>query len=278
MMKRYLYYTLLVGIMAFMVSCSSTKRATKMPMVGGLTGVEYMEKVIESAPDWTSLSAKTSLELMLGKKEKTHVNATFRIRRDDVIQLSVTPVLGIEMARLELSPEGLLLVDRLNKRYVRASFAEVSQLLHVDLNFHILQSLFMNELFLPSKTTLGLEDVALFDLTMIGEQAKLQPKKTKRINYQFYTSSQNGSLEKTIVGLRGTEFALDWDYSDFGNLEGHLFPRKTNITLRGTSETYALGLKMSRLSVNGKWEGHTRLSSKYKEIALQEILKVLLKL
>ena len=277
-MKRYINYLLLVGLMAFMASCSSTKNASKMPMVGGLTGVEYVEKVISNTPDWQSLSGKTSLELALGKKERTRVNATLRIRRGEVIQLSVTPVLGIEMARLELTPEGMLLVDRLNKRFVRASFAEVSDLLHVDLNFHILQSLFLNELFLPNKTTLGAEDVPAFTLSASGVQATLEPKKSRRISYQFFTSKENGALEKTIVGLRGTEFSLDWDYSDFTNLEGRLFPRRTNICLKGTSETYALNLRMSRLSVNGKWEGRTNLSSKYKEIELQEILKVLLKL
>lgn len=278
MMKRYVYYFALVVLMAFMASCSSTRRASKMPMVGGLTGVEYVEKVISAAPDWTSLSGKTSLELTLGNKEKTRVNASLRIRRGEVIQLSVAPMLGIEVARLELTPDGVLLVDRLHKRFVKASFTEVSRLLHVDLNFHILQSLFMNELFLPGKVTLGSEDVSSFILSAVGNQAVLQPKKTRRINYQFYTSADNGSLQKTILGLKGTKYALSWDYSDFTNLEGRLFPKKTYVSLMGTSDSYALHLKMSRLSVNGKWEGKTHLSSKYKEIALQEILNILLNL
>ena len=277
-MRRYIHYILIAAVVAFMASCSSSKRASKMPMVGNLTGTEYVEKVITSAPDWTSFSGKTSLELDLGKKEKMHVGASLRIRRGEVIQLSVTPVLGIEVARLELTPQGMLLVDRMNKRFVRASFAEVSQLLHVELDFHILQSLFLNELFLPGKVSLGTEDVAAFELTTLGSQAKIQPKKMKRINYQFFTSSENGALERTIVGLKGTEFSLDWDYGDFTNLDGRLFPRRTNVSVKGTTETYALNMKMSRLSVNGKWSGKTQLSSKYKEISLAEILKVLFKL
>lgn len=277
-MKKYIFYIQLFALIVIMASCSSTKRASKMPMVGNLSGTEYVEKVISSVPDWNSLSGKTSLELNLGKKERTRVNASLRIHRGDVIQLSVTPVLGIEVARLELTQQGLLLVDRMNKRFVRASFAEVSRLLHVNLDFHILQSLFLNELFLPGKDALEADDVASFMLTMEGGQAKLQPKKMKRVDYQFFTSTQNGSLEKTIVALKGTRYALDWKYSDFTNLEGRLFPRRTNISLRGTTDEYGLNLKMSRLSVDGKWNGRTQLSSKYREISLEEILKVLLKL
>ncbi len=277
-MKKFIYYIQLVILVAFMASCSTSRRANKMPMVGNLTGTEYVEKIITSAPDWNSLSGKTSLELKLGNKGRTKANASLRIRRGEVIQLSVTPVLGIEVARLELTPQGLLLVDRMNKRFVRASFAEVSQLLHVDLDFQALQSLFLNELFLPGKNELSTTDVASFMLTMNAGQAKLQPKRMKRINYQFFTSAQNGQLEKTIVGLKGTAYSLDWDYSDFTQLEGRLFPRRTAITLQGTKESYALNLKMSRLSVDGNWSGRTQLSSRYKEISLEELLKVLFKL
>ena len=278
-MKKYIYYILWIGMVALMASCSTSRNASKMPMVGGLSGSDYVEKVITSASHWENLSGKTSLELLMGKKGKTKVNASLRIRRGEVIQLSITPILGIEVARLELTPQGLLLVDRMNKRFVRASFTEVSQLLHVDLNFHILQSLFLNELFLPGKTQLGVGDVAAFSLLTVGpEEVKLQPKKMKRVNYQFYTSAMNGALQKTVVGLKGTGFALDWDYEDFMNLEERLFPRRTSITLKGTSEVYVLQLRMSRLTTDGKWNSRTRLSSKYQEISLEEILKVLLKL
>lgn len=277
-MKKYIKYILLITVVAFMASCSTSRRASKMPMVGGLRGTDYVEKVITSTPQWDNLSGKTSLELLMGKKGKTKVNASLRIRRDEAIQLSVTPVLGIEVARLELTPQGLLLVDRMNKRFVRASFTEVSQLLHVDLNFHILQSLFLNELFLPGKKTLGIEDVPSFSLVSDGQEVQLKPKRIKRVNYQFFTSPDNGALEKTVIGLKSTKFSLDWQYEDFVTLKERLFPRKMNITVKGISENYGLRLKMSRLSTDSKWNAHTNISSKYHEIALEEILKVLLKL
>lgn len=276
-MRKYLYYLLVIVSVAYLTSCSSSKQLSKLPMVGNLSGTEYVEKVITSAPSWKSLSGKTSVELYLGRKGKTKVNASLRIYRDKAIQLSVTPVLGIEVARIELTPEGLLVVDRMNKRFVRASFAEVSQLLHVSLDFHILQSLFLNELFLPGRDVLGVGDVRAFKLTTDGSRVQLQPKKMRRIDYQFFTSAHNGSLEKTMIGIKGTGLSLDWNYSDFTMLEKHLFPRNTLIRLNGAPQMYALNLKMSRLSVHGKWNGLTRLSQKYKQISLAEILNVLLK-
>ena len=276
-MRRFINYIGVLVLVALMGSCSSVNKMKKMPMVGDVTGAEYVEKAIALAPQWNNISGKTSIELQLGKKERTRVNASLRIRRGQLIQLSVAPVLGIEVARLDLTPEGLLLVDRVNKRFVRAPFTELSELLHIDVNFHILQSLFLNELFLPGRTSLSASDVSSFQLSMKGDRVKLQPKKMRRVNYQFLTSSRDASLEQTALSLRGTAYSLVWDYSDFTQLEGRLFPKKTIVSLRGVAEPYSLRFKMSRLSVNGNWNGTTRLSSKYKEIALREILKVLLK-
>ena len=277
-MKKYFYYMALAAVILLTASCSSTKHSSKLPMVGNLTGVEYMEKVIASAPQWNSFSAKTSLELGMGSKGKTRVNATLRIRRDEVIQLSVAPMLGIEVARLELAPDGFLLVDRLHKRFVKASFTEISELLHVQLDFHVLQSLFLNELFLPSKKTLTATDIPSFLLSTQGSQAVIQTKRSQKIHYEFLTSTNQGLLEQTTVSLRNTPYALNWKYADFSDLEGRLFPSKAHVGLQGVNEPYFLNLKYSRMSVDGKWESHTKLSSRYKEIELQELIKVLLNL
>lgn len=85
------------------------------------------------------------------------------MKRDEVIQLSLTaPFIGIEVARAEISPDGILVMDRLNKRYVQVSFAELKGLAKADLDFHSLQALFLNEIFLPGKTTLSARDISAF--------------------------------------------------------------------------------------------------------------------
>lgn len=278
MMKRIAFYFLLGTMVALMASCSSSRKGTRLPRVGELSGTEYMEKLIDAAPHWDNLSGKASVELVLGQKGSTRVNGSLKIRRGEAIQLSVAPVLGIEVARVELTPEGILVVDRVHKRFVKASFAEVSDLLHVKLNFNILQALFMNEIFLPGKMKLDLADVSAFTLETTSSHAILQPRGRNRISYQFLTSATNGLLEHTRIGLRGTGFSLNWNYSDFMNLEGRRFPQHTNVSLVGLPDAYALNFKLSRLSVDSRWKGKTTLSARYEEIELQELLKALLKL
>ena len=68
------------------------------------------------------------------------------MRRDAVIQLSLTKF-GIEGARLVFTPDSITVLDRLNKRYLRTSYAELQQALQFDrpLTFATVQSFFWND-------------------------------------------------------------------------------------------------------------------------------------
>lgn len=89
-----------VGLLLVVVaSCSSTRKLEREPSVGGLTGRLYVEKVIENAPDWDRVSGKVAVALNADGKT-TRFTASVRIKRGEVIQFSVTPLLGIEVARV----------------------------------------------------------------------------------------------------------------------------------------------------------------------------------
>ena len=92
-----------------------------------------------------SVVAKVSAEADLSDATKG-VGGTLRMRRDAVIQLSLTKF-GIEGARLVFTPDSITVLDRLNKRYLRTSYAELQQALQFDrpLTFATVQSFFWND-------------------------------------------------------------------------------------------------------------------------------------
>lgn len=278
MMKRFLYYIIVGALVVAVASCSSSRHAVRTPMIGGLTGTDYMEKVIEWAPKWDVLTAKATLDLRLDGGENPHVSGTLRIKRGEVIQLSVAPLLGIEVARMEITPDRILVVDRLNKCYVEASFDMLSQLANTELNFYILQSLMLNELFLPNKSQLAVGDADKFHISSESDKALLEAKSGKVFTYRFWTTAAEGLLAKTCIGMKGADYVLDWSYDDFGSLSNKLFPQHMVVGVgEGADKKFSLDMKLSRLSTSGSWNTRTELSSKYKKIELQELLKLLLK-
>lgn len=67
-------------------------------------------------------------------------------------------------------------MDRMNKRYVQVPFDELKNLAKADLDFHTLQALFMNEIFLPGKKVLTVRDISSFAVRPENENALIEVK------------------------------------------------------------------------------------------------------
>ena len=276
MTKRISYLLMTVLMVALLASCSATKSIKTSHSIEGMTEKEFVEHVIDNAGGWHALTAKMALSVDLGKGT-TKVNGTLRIKKGEVIQMSIAPFLGIEVARAEISPDGILVIDRMNKRYVEVSFAEVEALAKADLDFHTLQALFLNELFLPGKGDLTARDASSFRVEPETEGVWLNVKRAKRFGYHFLTEAPEALLKESYIGLNGTPYGLRWKYDDFRALGRKQFPVDMKLAFEGGKKPVKAAMALSRLSTNGDWEAHTEVSKKYEKVELEEILKILLK-
>lgn len=92
----------------------------------------------------TCVTAKVRLELSSNGKS-TSVGGMLRMKRNDVIQLSLVTFGVLEVARIEMTPDYFLLVDKMGRQYVKASYNDVSFLRDADVDFYTIQSYFWNE-------------------------------------------------------------------------------------------------------------------------------------
>ena len=106
-MKKSLVYLFCMLFSAlWMMSCSTTKKAEKSLSIDGMDKIEYVEKVLSSQEKWQTVTARMTLELKADGKKSTSVGGSLRIKRGEVIQLSLAPLLGIEIGRAEITPAG----------------------------------------------------------------------------------------------------------------------------------------------------------------------------
>ena len=276
-MTRRLYHILGITVLVLLLaSCSSTKSLKKSQSIEGMTETEYVESVISHAGGWDALTAKVALAIDWEGKGATKVNGTLRIKKGEVIQLSIAPLLGIEVARAEISPDGVLVIDRMNKRYVEVSFAEVKALANADLDFHTLQALFLNELFLPGKDDLTSRDASSFRVEVGLDGVTLDVKKAKRFSYRFLTQAPEALLKESCIGLMNTPYRLKWEYAGFRPLDAKLFPSEMQVSFLGAKKPVKASFALSRLSTNADWDTHTEVSKRYEKVELEDILKLLL--
>lgn len=282
MKKAIKYVPLLAVLMVMMVlaSCGSGKSAAVSGAdLSAASDAAYLRGVVSNAPSFDEFSAKMKLTATYGGERLT-VGGSIKMKKDEVIQLSLVAIGIVEAARIEITPKRLLLIDRIGRRYVEVKYDDLKFFSDSKIDFYTLQALFWNELFLPGVKHVKNSDI--FDLSIQrGEtQATLSTQVSRRLTYSFLTALANGLLEESRVQVAGKKtdgYRMNWSYSDFSALGGKPFPAAMNLSLEGTEKPMTASFTFSRRNTEMEYEPLT-VPARYKEIAVGDILKVLLSL
>ena len=95
----------------------------------GLAGCKTSRHSSSLSGESACLSSK--VQLTVPHKDATlTVNGTMKLKKEECMQISfLMPILRTEVARMEVTPDEILLVDRMGKRYVRATRKELKDVL-----------------------------------------------------------------------------------------------------------------------------------------------------
>lgn len=133
-MKTIHYYILCVAVLIGMASCSSSRKA--------MTDVSSVHSEWKSGEN---VVARVNLKFKDSKGKGTSVGGTLRMKRDDVVQLNATYILGIQIGTLEMTADSVLIVSRATRQYAVFDYSELSALLGRALTFNDVQDIFWGE-------------------------------------------------------------------------------------------------------------------------------------
>jgi len=276
MRKKWIYKTIIVcSLIGLLIGCKTPATTEITGNLGGLSDMEYLEEVIIKNPGIESFSSKLKLVVNLDGKQ-TSVNGNLKMKKDELIQVSIVPFLGIEVAKVDISPQGVLILDRMNKQYVQLGFDELAFLGKADLDFNVLQALFFNEIFLPGKPELAVKDLSSFTVKRRSEETLVGIKKSKMLNYNFTLLTDSGLL--TDTDITHANYRLNWHYEEFKPVGAVNFPSIMQVEVLGTGKQLRAELTYSRMEADKSAPVPTEISEKYTKINTDELLKRLLSL
>lgn len=193
--------------------------------VGAIFG-RKSDKLEVVDPEFEYFSAKAKFKYDDGEKGVS-ATANFRIKKDSIIWLSITPGLGIEVARVLIDTENVFVLDKLNKQYYEYTFEELSKEYDFDFNFKMIQSVILGNLVEPYK----------------------KERVEKSDNYFSYTASKGVYLFHNFIGAKsmklekvkvfdgGTRNTISVNYSDFILVDGQIFPNEISAVIDYEAET-----------------------------------------
>ncbi len=265
-------------LLLLIAACRSTSGVEKTSGSATSASTEaYTQKVMANRSASPVLTAKLKLDVNLGGRSVS-AGGQLRMKRDDVVQLSVT-FLGMEVGRMEFTAEEVLVIDRFNKQFVRAKYSDVGFLRDAGLDFYALQALFWNELFVPGEKNAA-DALKRFRIVPSKQQTTLMITDAPRLNYAFVTDTSSGQISTTAAERKdnGKKDAFCCEYADFKPFAEKLFPTSMKFSVAASGKSAGLTLSLSRLSDSDGWATRTSVSSKYKERRAEDILRQLLSL
>lgn len=262
---------------------AGTQEASKSNSAAALN---FVQRVSDGKVYAQNITGDANIKLKTDEKTISLPGA-LRMRKDKVIRLQLfVPLLGSEVGRLEFTPDYVLVVDRMHKKYARATYDQVSFLAANGLSYYSLQALFWNQLFLPGKQKVGETDLKKFsvDLSAAGTTHPL----TVENGSMKYTWNADKSSAR-ILSARAAytskshgSSSLDWTYDDFKSVGAKTFPAKQSFsfttTATGERKSGSVSISMSEVQTDSDWEAETKLSSKYTEIDVEDLFKNLVNL
>jgi hypothetical protein len=68
-------------------------------------------------------------------------------------------------------------------------------------------------------------------------------------------------------------YQLNWDYEDFKGFSRKFFPRVHKISFSSPEKEVKMGMTLNYMGSEENWEPRTEVSSKYRQVTVEEILQ-----
>ncbi len=235
--NRILLPVFVSGLMIF-TSCTSKKSVIRQPLRE--QGHSYLlEQLSKNELKYNWLSARCSVVVVSDKKTKTEFNGQIRMKADSILWISLSPALGIEVARLMITSDSIKFVNRLDKSFFTGDFDFISNKFQTTIDFDILQAIILgNDLHSYENDS--------FRAGVDGWEYKLQT--TNRLKKRkYYKQKSNPKILVQSIWLNPDNFKisrvhlkefgddnrrLQVDYSLFKPIDNQLFPSNLLIDLQ----------------------------------------------
>jgi hypothetical protein len=245
-MKCILSITILFGSI-FLFSCRTTKKVVDSPSASvKLKGEEVIQifdsvKAREFVFNYLSTKAEVSYTDKSGETNSFDVN--LRIHRDSAVWISVTPLLGIELARVLITRDSVIVLDRLHKNYMKRDFKYFEELWKTEVNFEMLQAVIVGNYFqYQGKEKLRSiydEDPYVILSTLNKRQARraAEEKDPNKPMVQDFWIDGNYRIAKSRITDQKLDRFVEASYKNFIDLDGSLFPNNIVVTIASTTPT-----------------------------------------
>lgn len=273
----------LLFIIATLTACR-TNRVVVKP-IKDKSPAFLTKKLDNNLLEYDYISFKSEFDVRL-KNEKKSFKANIRMKRDSIIWISISPLLGIEVARIMFTQDSIKLIDKWNDQFYLGDFEYINNKFDTELNFNMVQDLFVgnpiyydnNEKFISAKDenhhiltsknkknlrkALGLDklkkedsptkvDSLEYDINQKRLRKAIKKNEEEElIVKRYWIDPEVYKIEKSLIHDLSYNRIFEVEYTDFEEVKAMLFPSKTKVLLKESEKYTNISIGNSRIRIN----------------------------
>ncbi|MCK9450776.1 MAG: DUF4292 domain-containing protein [Bacteroidales bacterium] len=268
---RFFWGLLLLASIVFVQGCKTKRAIIKKPLKE--EGEAFLlQKMSESELNFNFFSARCAISVVSDKKSKSDFRGQIRIQKDSIIWLSLSPALGIEVARLMISQDSIWFINRIDKTYFKGDYDFINSFFQTTIDFDILQALLVG-----NDMTYYEDDSfrAAIDAMEYRLGAAKRSKKKKQLLLEdspniliqnIWLNPDNFKITKVNLKEFGQENKqLEMRYSHFSAVKNQLVPTELDMLLQAEKKI-RIGLHFSNIELDEPLSFPFKVPSKYSKM------------
>ena len=249
-------WIIILFTMLFMTACG-TKRKTIPSGEDKSTSVAHIGTMEINNLDFISFSGRAKAQVEFDRQQQD-VTLNFRINRDKAIWISVTALLGIEVARVLITPDSVKILNKLRGEYIHKPFDYIHRYTSAGVTFQILQ-----DLLIANVSTSLLQTDQLTTATS-GEELQLVGVKDQ-LSFQYSLNTNRRPKVFRLLPI-GTDQSVESYYGKYADISGYEFPQNQNIQLQAGDIKVNAILEYTSVRFNDVLELPFSVPARYKVI------------
>lgn len=262
---------ILIAIVASVLfaSCKTTKKTIKSELPNVSTLADRITQIQQSQSQFTTANvSKMAMTFNLDNRD-LNVSATIKIKQDSALHISIQPFMGIEMFKLEMSPDSMKVFDKMNRRYYVLDYSYFSTRFGVDIDYFSFQSLISGRLFcigqrelIPDSCTLSMLENGNWN---IGYQNKNILQSTQILS--------NNTIQQVILNGKRDQYQMQTSYNDFAVVNAVNFPQRISMLITNKKNKVSCDFSIQKVQFNDQLKFSSSNTAHYTRGNVDQLFK-----
>ena len=259
-------------LLMVMSACKVQQKAKKKDLKVNKT--EYLLQQLDlNEFQFEHLSLKAGVQLYQDGK-KTPFKANIRIRKDSLIWVSITPALGIEVARVMITRDSVKVMNRIDRNYFIGDYEYINKRFNLELEFSTIQAILLGNAIdfeHDEKVTLSIDKEQYYLGNLKKRKVKNAEENPGRIEKQkeeivsLWVDQSTFKVSNFIFSDLAANRFLTGEYDKFIAVETQSLPSILNFDFQ-SEKPAKVNLQYSKVSLEGPLKFSFNISSKYEQV------------